>query len=276
MLDSVLAMSSFSAEELLSYLLERDNLNAGDVQEIMAQKRKEQLLKNHTHKIWQGSDGRWRTFIPDDTKPKNRKLISRETKDSLEDYICSFYKSYVDPNIDKDITLRDLYDEWIEYKSLHVAETTVLRVQKDWRKYYQDADITGKPIAEITKLELDSWVHKMIREHHMTKHKYGNFSLIIRQMLDFAVDKEIIESNPFLRVKVDKKRVLKPEPKKNDLSQVYTKEEEQRLIEHAREAFDNTENYVQLFVPLAIMFMFYTGLRLGEVSKILGCGIKYA
>ena len=31
-------------------------------------------------------------------------------------------------------------------------------------------------------------------------------------------------------------------------------------IEHAREAFDNTENYVQLFVPLAIMFMFYTGL----------------
>lgn len=41
MLDSVLAMSSFSAEELLSYLLERDNLNAGDVQEIMAQKRKE-------------------------------------------------------------------------------------------------------------------------------------------------------------------------------------------------------------------------------------------
>ena len=84
MLDSVLAMSSFSAEELLSYLLERDNLNAGDVQEIMAQKRKEQLLKNHTHKIWQGSDGRWRTFIPDDTKPKNRKLISRETKDSLQ------------------------------------------------------------------------------------------------------------------------------------------------------------------------------------------------
>ena len=149
-----------------------------------------------------------------------------------------------------------------------IYQATVIRIQKDWNKYYRDSEIAVKPIAEITKLELDLWVHKMIRDHNMAKHKYGNFSLIIRQMLDFAVDKGIVSSNVFLRVKVDKKRVLTPEHKKADHTQVYSRAEEDIMIAHALAAFENHENYDQHFVPLAIVFIFYTGLRVGEVSAL--------
>ena len=75
--------------------------------------------------------------------------------------------------------MKDLYPLWVEYKALHVTESTMLRMQKDWKKYYEFSEIASKPIASLTKLEIDAWVHTQIRAHNMNKHKYGNFSLII-------------------------------------------------------------------------------------------------
>ena len=102
----------------------------------------------------------------------------------------------------------------------------------------------------------------------MGNHQYGNFSLIIRQMLEFAVDSEIVKSNEFLKVKVDKKRVLTPERKKADHTQVFNKTEELQIIRHAWDVYESGRNYVQRFVPLGIVFMFYTGLRVSELSAL--------
>ena len=151
---------------------------------------------------------------------------------------------------------------------MHVVESTVIRVQKDWNRYYKDSSIIKRPITKLTKLELDTWVHEMIRKYNMGNHQYGNFSLIIRQMLEFAVDSEIVKSNEFLKVKVDKKRVLTPERKKADHTQVFNKTEEQQIIRHAWDVYENGRNYVQRFVPLGIVFMFYTGLRVSELSAL--------
>lgn len=262
------ASASFSVEEILSTLFENGMVDADGVQLIMKKKQKETLLSHHNHKIWEGDDGRWRTFLPDANKPKGRRLVSRGSKEALEEMLCSYYAS-ADADTKKDsLSLKDIYDEWIEYKSLHVVSSTVIRIGKDWNKYYVDSEIASKPISSITKLELDTWIHQMIREHKMTKHKYGNFSLIIRQMMDYAVDRGIISANPLLNIRIDKKRVLTPEHKKADHTQVFTREEKALMIKHARAAFDRHENYVQQLVPLAVEFMFYTGLRVSEVSAI--------
>lgn len=56
--------------------------------------------------------------------------------------------------------------------------------------------------------------------------------------------------------------------RKPDSTQVFTREEERLIIEHAWKAFNARKNYVQQFVPLAIVFMFYTGLRVGEAAAL--------
>ncbi|MBR3376719.1 MAG: site-specific integrase [Mogibacterium sp.] len=264
------ASASFSDTEILSYLKNNGTIDLNGVVEDMARSRREQLLQQHKYAITERSDGRWQTYVPDESCRNGRRLIAKSTKKKVEDAVCDYY-SGIDAHNSTDrryITMKGLYPLWIEYKALHVAENTILRIQKDWKKYYEKSDIANKPIVSLTKLEIDAWVHKMIRDHSMNKHKYGNFSLIIRQLLDYAVDSEIIERNPFLSVKVDKKRVLVPEKKKADKTQVFTKDEETRMIEHAWTAYENKENYVQEFVPLALVFMFYTGIRVGEAAAI--------
>ena len=99
----------------------------------------------------------------------------------------------------------------------------------------------------------------------MNAHQYGNFSAIIRQLLDFAVDSEIINKNLFLDVKVNRRRVLVPEVKKPDHTQVFTKAEENMIVDRAWTAFRKNENYVQWYTPLAIIFMFYTGKQTGPL-----------
>ena len=260
--------ASFSDSEILSFLTENGTIDLRDVEEKMKKARKESILKEHPYKIYQGKDGRWRTHLPDESKKEGRRLIVKTSLDDLETMICDHYESSHADSIRKMCSLQDIYPAWIEYKRLHVEETTIMRIEKDWRKYYQGSDLVKKPICQITKLELDSWVHKMIREHEMNKHKYGNFSLIIRQMLNYAVDSEIVEANVFESIRIDRKRVLKPERKKPDHTQVFNVDEELEVISRAMDSFEKKENYVQQLVPLAIIFIFYTGLRIGEVSAL--------
>lgn len=269
-LSSMSTPASFSEKEILSYLSDNGTIDLNGVVEDMARSRKEQLLNQHKYAITQRSDGRWQTYVPDESCRNGRRLIAKSSREKVEAAICDYYSGITDFNSTdrRLISMRGLYPAWIEYKTLHVTSSTIHRVKKDWKKHYENSEIVQRPIASLTKLEIDVWVHKMIREHSMNKHKYGNFSLIIRQILDFAVDSEIIESNPFLKVHVDKKRVLVPERKKPDNTQVFTKEEETRLIDHAWTAYESRENYVQEFVPLALVFMFYTGLRVGEAAAI--------
>ena len=229
----------FTPEETLAFLENNGIIDLRDVEDNMRKARKEKILKEHPYKIYQGKDGRWRTYLPDDSKSEGRRLIVKTKLEELETLLCQHYESIRADKFKDVCTLENLYPAWIEYKSVHVCETTVIRIKKDWRKYYENAAIVKKPIRKITKLEIDTWVHKMIREHEMNAHKYGNFSVILRQMLEFAVDSEIIEKNLFLDVRINRRRVLVPE-----------------------------ENYKQWYVPLAVIFLFYTGLRIGEISAL--------
>lgn len=266
--DTHLYPMQFSSQEILSYLSQNGTIDLRDVEHDMRRSRKEKILKKHPYTIYQGTDGRWRTHLPDESKKEGRRLIVKSHYGDLEDAICQYYESKDKELTKETCTLEKLYPLWIEYKTLHVKETTILRIKKDWRRYYEDTPIVKKPILSLTKLDLDAWVHKMIREYEMDKHQYGNFSLIIRQLLEFAVDSEVVQDNKFLKVKVDKKRVLRPERKKPDHTQVFNKSEETKVINRSLEAFEKDEHYVQHFAPIGIVFLFYTGLRISELAAL--------
>lgn len=51
-------------------------------------------LSIHKYKIWVNNEGKWCTYLPDDTKPYNRRLIRRNTEDKLIDAMRDFYQKY--------------------------------------------------------------------------------------------------------------------------------------------------------------------------------------
>lgn len=253
-----------SPEDILSFLLSDGTINWDDVAESMKKSRKEQILKQyHTYAITESTDGRYRTYISDDTKPKGRKQIVRVNRDDLIDYLVDYY------TVKKSETLNTLFERWITWKSERVESSTIKRVRADYTRYYANTDIVNIPLNKLTDSTLDSWIHKLIKDFHLNKHQYLNCTLIIRQELDYAVREKIIPFNPWLNVRVDKTR-LKGEKKKADSTQVYTPAEKEKFFNLAWNDYNEKAYPVNQLIPLACMFLFCTGLRVGEVV-----GIRY-
>ena len=89
---------------------------------------------------------------------------------------------------------------------------------------------------------------------------------IIRQALDYAVDHNYLEENVFRRVKVDK-RMLRKSQRKSDNTQVFSEAEMREIIEFAWADYRNKVKRYELS-PLAVIFQFQTGVRIGELSTL--------
>ena len=264
-------LASLSPKETLDFLCRNGMIDMDDVQEQIVDSERKSILKAHPYAISHGKDGRWRTWVPDKKAKDGRKKIAKSTREKLEEAIVCYYLENDKDLQRKRMTLRELYPKWIEYKRLHSAETTIPRVESDWKKFYENDPIVDKRIRELTKLELDEWIHAKIREHDMTKNIYFNMSLIIRQCLDYAVELEVMEENLFRKVKVDARRMFRKVHKKKDATQVYSKDEVILIFREAWNDFENSKRLVYRLAPLAVMFQFQTGLRIGEL-----CAVKFS
>ncbi len=262
-------LQGLNAEEILSYLVQSGTIDMNGVATQMEQLRRERILENHPYAITESKDGRWRTYIEDETRPRHRRQIVKASEEKLKDFLCDYYEGVITRD-GREVTMASILEEWLDYKDLRVKKSTVDRIRRDWKKYLEPAEIISTPITRLTKLDLDIWIHQLIKAERMTPHQYGRVRAILNQELDYAVDKGIIESNPFRAVKVDTRRVLQREHKKPDHTQVYSREELDGLCELAWDEFRRNVYPVHELTPLAVMFMFYTGLRIGEV-----CAIRY-
>lgn len=264
---------------MLSFLVENGKIDVGDVQKAMTEKHIKEILKQHPFEIWQGKDGRFRTYVEDETKPTGRRLIVKTYEKDLNEYLVRFYEKRekekqkreqrekeLKETEKQELTLEKLYPRWLKYKELHTtAETYIIRIDSDWKKYYEQTEIIKAPLVSLTKLELDEWVHELIKKYNMTKTQYYNVTVIIRQAFEYAVEIGVLEENVFSYVKIDGKRMFRKVKKKPDYTQVFLKDEIPRMIEWAWNDFNSNDRLTHRLAPLAILFQFQTGVRLGEL-----------
>ena len=254
---------------MLSFLTENGIINTDDVQDQMKKKFKEAILKHHRHKIWQGKDGRYRTHIDDSTAKSGRRLIVKTREEDLLAYLAEFYGITENSDSKNAITLERLYPDWKSYKEIHTtAKNYIRRIHNDWEKYYADSEIIKKPLPSLTKLQLDEWAHKLIQDNNMTKKQYYNATIIMRQSLDYAVARGIITENPFSAVHIDGKRMFRRVKKKADATQVYLKNEVEPIYKMAWKDFYSPNKLKNKLTPLAILFQFQTGVRIGELCVV--------
>ena len=265
------------SDTLLQDLIENDKLGLDDVKEFIMNAENFKRLKTavaevHPYSIWKATDGRWKTHIDSNTKntKTKRKLLVRPTERQLYEALEEHYDLLDQKKKLAAMTLCKLYPMWLDYKRIHTrAESYILRINTDWKSYYLGTDIIDIPIKKLNKLTLDNWAHSLIKDYDMTKNQYYNVTTIMRQALSYAVDLEIIEENPFLSVKIDGKRLFRKVKKKPDYTQVFTKEELSEITVMAWEDFQNHTKVYEL-APLALLFQFQTGVRLGEL-----CVLRY-
>ena len=108
-------------------------------------------LENHKFNIWQGTDGRWRTYLPDNGQKSRRKMIAKGTREKLEAVIISCYKETDNSTCERRVTLRTFYQTWLDYKKLKTTSSIYIRrINNDWEKYYLDDPLIDIPLQKLT------------------------------------------------------------------------------------------------------------------------------
>ena len=260
--------ASFSPQEMLSFLSANGTIDLSRVRNEMIKTQIDRLIETtHTSPITQGPDGRWRTSV---YEGKKRRLIAKKSLDDLKLEVYCFYTGISKEDVFREHTIESLYPRWKEYKALHTnAKTYIIRIDSVWNNHYLNDEIIRIPISKLDKLTLDTWAHKLIKDNEYTKKQYYNHTIIARQVLDYAVELNLIPFNPFSQFKVDS-RVFRKEKKQSSETQVFSRDEQAAMEALAWEDFEKIKHPVNQLVPLAMLFQFQTGLRIGEV-----CALKY-
>ncbi len=67
------ALQYGQSTEILQFIIKSGMLGLHDVQDSVEAMKRDELLKKHPYKIWQGKDGKWYTYLPDDKKGRVKK-----------------------------------------------------------------------------------------------------------------------------------------------------------------------------------------------------------
>lgn len=251
-------------KNILSFLEEQGMINIDDVQVMMEEKRRQDIISKHEFSIFKDKDGRWKTTIRDSSKKNGKRLIAKKDRRDLEDLLID-YINESESLINNNITLRELFVPWMQSRKLEVSSiNTIKRNYTDWKKYYINDDIVDIPMCQLTRQNLIDWAHKKIRDNELTKRQYNNMILIMNKCFEYAESSGYISENIWSKVKINRKLLLKDRKKTNE-TQIYFYEEKNKIIKYALYKFNkNNKDIVALSIPL----MFLTGMRIGEIAAL--------
>ena len=240
-------------DKLLRFLVESGKISEEEVNKEMEAMERTEILKKHPYKIWEGKNGRWYTYV----KVNDKRILKTGTsKENIENVIFNIYKER-----ELNPTIGELFNEWIERKVINseIGESTYSRYMTDYNRCF--GEFGHKKIKNIDEIEIEDFLKQCVHQKNMSHKAYSNIRTIIygifryarkRKLIEFDI-KQVVESIDF------SSREFR-ESKFEDEDQVFTGEEEARII--------NVLSLSSEIKDLALLLMFKTGLRVGELVAL--------
>ena len=194
---------AISEDEILKYAVKNGILNLPYVQNKIIMHKREELLKEHPYKIWEGKDGKWRTYLPD--KEKGRVLKKRTTKEAINELIIEYWDK-----AEKELnpTMRSVFDEWTQEKLKYgeICRGTYDRYEADFVKFIETSELNNIPIADITEEMLETFIKTTIADHKLTSKCYSNIRTLVSGIFKYAKEGtyliDMTTSSPLLAKKI--------------------------------------------------------------------------
>lgn len=249
-------------------IIDLDSLASNSKEESMS----EILKKVHKYKITVHSDGRYQTYVPDQTKPGGRRQIRKRTIEDMNEFLLEFYTSDIrsgDKNFEK------LYYEWVNYKKQFcnvsnshkgISPSTIRRYERDYENHIKDTKLSKVIINDVTSVKLESIIGDIIEKQNMSESCAGNILGYIRQAFAYGRRAGYLRDNPCEYV--DRKLVLskcKVSLVSNDSDRVLTVNELNMLRESV---LKHEKDYPYYMPDYAIELAMLTGMRVGEIAAL--------
>ena len=237
-------------------------IDLGTIQKQIDMQKRKELLSTHPYAVWEGKNGKWYTYLPDDEK--GRTLKKRSSQKGIEDLIVDYYEKLQELH-----TIEDVFNDWINTKLEfgEIQKQTYDRYKTDYIRFFDNEYISKRDIGLVTTEELETFIKKTIREKKLTNKAYSGFRLIIIGIFKHAKKKkysDISITQFFGDIDISSKSFSKKVV--NDEDSVFTDAEVSRISTYI------SEN--PTIVNLGIMLAFQTGLRVGELAALKYSDVK--
>lgn len=274
-------MNKNSYENLIEQLFcsgDNDIIDMDEMLEkIMEMKKRDQQIKQvkqvHPYEIHSTEKSGWFTTVDDYTQATGKRKIRRCNEESFWDAMIDWYINSTDRNI----TFEQLFDKWINWKTTPNNASTIKRINSSWKAYYLNEPLSkkllGTPVSKITSLMLREWAESLMKIHQPDIKKFSRMFSIVNQCLEFASDEDIgiITENVWQKARKKlNKSLFKQNTTPSDETQVFTDEERRQMKAMVEEDLMKYPKQSST-AGLQILFLFETGLRIGEC-----CGLKWS
>lgn len=241
-------------DDMLKYLIESGKVDIEELKLEMQMNERKKFLDQHIFKIWQGTNGKWYTYLPDNTKGRVQK--QRNTRKEIEDLVIKYYREE-----EENPTIKDIFNKWIDRKinNQEIEESTYTRYKNDFDRCF--GNFGKRKIRNITELDIEDFLKSCVREKQMTRKAYANVRTLIYGIFRYAKKSRLIDLDIRAAVgDIDFSRKEFNTIVHEDIEQVFLDNEEQMLIDLMMENLD--------MLNLGILLMFKTGLRIGELTTL--------
>lgn len=259
MKENNLIMENWNERELLNYAIENGILDTDTLHKQIEMSERKKYLESHQSKVWQSTDGKWYTYLPDKEAKDKRKLVKRKTRKELEDVIVQYYKK-----IETSPYVEDVFHEWIMTKLNYgeIQKQTYDRYEVDFQRFFQEHKIAKMRFCLITEEILEEFIKTTIAEKQLTAKAWSGLRILINGMFKYAKKKGYtsISITHFMGDLMLSSKSFKPRVF-TDKESVFTDREVNMIVDFMKEREPSIVN-------MGILLMFQTGLRIGELSAL--------
>lgn len=249
-------------------------INMDEVLNIINMKKNIQQAKAiHPYEIHHTEKSGYFTVVDDDTQPNGKRKIRKCSEEKLWDALAEWYLDNKN-----NITLKELFEKWLEWKRTPHNQDNIKRILASWNAYYLNEPLSRKilekPMSKVTSLMLREWAESLLKKHYpVDKKKFSRIFTIVNQCFEYAADEDIniVSENIWQKARKKINRdLITSNPTPSDEEQVFTDEERRQLKDMVRDDLIHYKKQASS-AGLQILFLFETGLRIGEC-----CGLKWS
>ena len=216
--------------------------------------KRQELLNNHPYKIWEGSNGKWYTYLPDEKR--GRILKKRNTKKDIEDVVIIYWDEIINSP-----TIEETFNEWNNYRLefKKISKSSYTRLQQVFKRHY--SEFGKRRIKDVSENEFIEFLERQIPEYSLSAKAFGSLKTITKGILKRAKRKKLISYTPedvLFQLEISNNEFQKNT--KEDYEEVFDEEETSTAIKYLKDNLDIRNS--------AVLLMFITGARIGEIVAL--------
>lgn len=247
------------AKKLLTLMEKYDIVDIEDVLNKIEDMKNKEIIEQHPYAITLYSNGRWKTYLPDSSKPDGRRQIAKSTKEKVYQAIIDDYKKRMEQNDLSQMTFENLFEKWMIWRRDNKTDSKTIKENKnDWNRFLSKHSLRKMKVKNIEESDMESFFLDITQDHAITYKCLTNVKSLLNGIFKHGIRLKIITVSPLMNM--DYKQFQTRCKPTNANKENYSDEERKKILDFL---YCKTDIYA-----LAVELAFYLCLRIGELLSI--------